>query len=688
MAAEINIAGRVSLDGESSERLAERVDHVDASSRRPLPGRSTHLTEIPLSFAQRCLWSRAQRSASSSRSAYAAALRLTGALDHPALEVALSDVVERHEILRSVFRTTFSGPRQVILDTPTRLQLTPAPVAHADLSGAITAASERGFDLSTEFPLRAHLFSMGTSEHVLLLVFHHIAGDRWSMMLLMRDLARAYARRCSRSGEGPLPLPLQYADYALQQHELLGSEDDPDSAITRQLSFWTDALADLPERINLPIDRSRTAVSCGRTGSVSLRFEASLLLRMQMLAQDSDVDWLVVVQAGLAALLTRLGAGSDIPLGNCVAGRRDGNLSDVIGCFANTVVLRTNTSGNPSFRDLVTRARSTFLAACGHQDLPFERLTEVLNRANARGPTPLVQVMLAFNNTPELSLDLPGLTATFEWVEPLATTYELCFVLPAPGRSAETSEGINGTLEYSTDLFDDRTAQTITDRLVRLLEAAVLDPDQSIGQLDILAPSERKMILYDWNDTARLCPNLTLPELFEAQVDKSLDGTALVCGDQSLSYAELNARANQLGHYLRSQGVGPEVVVGLCVERSLEMIVAIIGILKAGGAYLPLDPTYPQERLAFMMEDAQPHLLLTQVHLVETMPPNAIQTFCLDRDWRVLSHYPTANLAHPGSPDNLAYVIYTSGSTGKPKGILTLHRNVVHFAQNQIYASW
>ena len=541
-----------------------------------------------------------------------------------------------------------------------------------------------GFDLASEPPLRAHLFALGAEEHVLLLLLHHIAGDGWSLAPLARDLGRAYAARSNGQTPELAALPVQYADYTLWQHEVLGAEEDKESAIARQLAFWTGALAGLPDQIELPSDRPRPAVASHRGDSVAFTLPAELHAGLVSLARASGASLFMVLQAALAALLTRLGSGNDIPIGSPIAGRTDSALDDLVGFFINTLVLRTDTSGNPSFRELVARVRTTNLAAYSHQELPFERLVEVINPARSLARHPLFQVMLVLQNNASAGLELPGLTTAFEPVASASAKFDLSVSLAEQRGANGAPAGIAGSLEYATDLFERASVEAMAARLIRLLEAAVADADQPIGTLDVLAPEERRTILRDWNDTARAVPSATLPELFAAQVAKAPDATAVVFEDQSLTYAQLDARSSQLAHHLRALGVGPEVVVGLCVERSLEMLVALLGILKAGGAYLPLDPDYPPERLAFMLEDARAPLLLTQSTLLDKLPRHRARVVHLDADRPAIAAQPTSTPANGLQPQNTAYVIYTSGSTGTPKGVSVTHGGIPNLAAVEI----
>ena len=367
-----------------------------------------------------------------------------------------------------------------------------------------------------------------------------------------------------------------------------------------------------------------------------------------------------------------------MPIGSPIAGRTDSALDDLVGLFVNTLVLRTDTSGNPSFRELIARVRATNLAAYSHQELPFERLVEVLNPARSLARHPLFQVMLALQNNAPVSLDLPGLTPSVETVGTASAKFDLSVSLREQRGSDGAPAGINGVLRYSIDLFERASVEVIARRLIRLLETAIDDPDRAIGSLDILTADERHTILHEWNDTAHAIPSGTLPELFAAQVDKTPDAIAVVFEEQSLSYAQLDAHSNRLAHHLRELGVGPETVVGLCVERSLEMVVGLLGILKAGGTYLPLDPSYPQERLAFMLADAQAPVLLTQAALVERLPAQAATIVRLDVDAPAIAQQPTIAPSFALHPQNSAYIIYTSGSTGTPKGVVVDHASLAN----------
>ncbi|HEV8155001.1 MAG TPA: condensation domain-containing protein, partial [Gaiellales bacterium] len=683
---DVEVAIRSLFEAPTVEALAQRLG--EAGVARPRLVAQPRPAQLPLSFAQRRLWFLDRLEGSSATYTIPIALRLIGALDAGALEAALGDVIERHESLRTIFPDTLGVPCQHIVEAAqARPRLEVVAASEATLAGMLAATAQRGFDLAHELPLRAHLFALGAGEHVLLLLLHHIAGDGWSFAPLAGDLARAYAARLHGVAPELGALPVQYADYTLWQHRLLGDESDPDSAIARQLAFWTSTLKDLPDQIDLPTDRPRPAVASYRGDSVALSLAPDLHRALVALARDSQASLFMVLQAALAALLTRLGSGTDIPIGSPIAGRTDSALDDLVGFFVNTLVLRTDTSGNPSFRELIGRVRAGNLAAYSHQDLPFERLVEVLNPARSLARHPLFQVMLALQNNAETGLDLAGLTVTREPVDTASAKFDLSLDLAEQRGPDGTPQGIAGILEYATDLFDRASVEALADRLLRLLAAAAADSDRAIGRLDILDADERHTILRTWNDTTRPIPCATVPELFAAQVARTPEAVAAVCEDDSLTYAQLDARANQLAHHLQGLGVGPEVVVGLCVERSLDMLVGLIGILKAGGTYLPLDPTYPQERLAFMLADAGATLLVAQAALSERFVHHA-DVIRLDADWPAIARNPTTAPPSRLLPGNAAYVIYTSGSTGTPKGVAAVHRGIVSFTQNQPYASW
>ncbi|MGP8298316.1 amino acid adenylation domain-containing protein [Streptomyces inhibens] len=641
---------------------------------------------IPLSFAQRRLWFVGQLEGSSATYNIPMALRLTGALDRDALSAALRDVVERHESLRTVFPERDGEPYQHILDASDGLlDLCVVECVPEELPGRLAAAASVGFDLTVEVPVRAWLFGVGPDEHVLLLVVHHIAGDGWSMGPLGRDVAEAYRARVSGSVPHWDALPVQYADYALWQRELLGDEADPASVGSAQLNFWREALAGLPEELMLPADRVRPAVASYVGGSVPVRIGPEVHERIVALARSRGASVFMVVQAALAALLTRLGAGTDVPIGSPVAGRTDEALEDLVGFFVNTLVLRTDTSGDPSFGELVDRVREGDLAAYAHQDLPFERLVEVLNPARSLARHPLFQVMLAFQNVADAGLDLPGIQADVYPLEATAAKFDLSFGLGEMYSTEGAPAGIEGSVEYAADLFDRATVESMIERLIRFLEAVAGQPDVPISRAEILAPAERVRVLEQWNDTAVEVPSASLPELFHAQVLRTPDAVALVDDDAQWSYAELDARANAVAHHLIAGGVTPGALVAVLMGRSADLVAVLLGVLKAGAGYVPLHSGYPVERMRDILYESGTKLLIVD----EATASHEIAGSSLPEPISVMprSDMPTT-AADPGvrmSASDVAYVMYTSGSTGRPKGVAATHAGVAAFALDRCW---
>ncbi|MGH3873695.1 MAG: amino acid adenylation domain-containing protein, partial [Pseudonocardiaceae bacterium] len=665
----VEVELRELFDNPTVVGMAARLD--DARPARLTLAAVARPDPMPLSFAQRRLWFLYQLEGPT-QNGYSAtyniplALRLSGELDRPALHAALGDVTARHESLRTIFPQADGTPSQLVLDIEVAHPALPTThLSETDLPEALAVAAQRGFDLTTEAPLRAELFVLAPDEHVLLLVVHHIASDGWSLGPLSRDLATAYTARCHGAEPGWAALPVQYADYTLWQHQLLGDSTDPDSLFTRQLAYWTETLAGLPEQLELPTDRPRPAVASHRGGLVEVHWDAQLHRGLVSLARRGGASVFMVLQAGLAALLSRLGAGDDIAVGSPIAGRTDHALDDLVGFFVNTLVLRTDTSGHPTFRQLLARVRETALAAYAHQDVPFEYLVEILNPTRSLAHHPLFQVMLALQNTPQPDFPLPGLNTNLLPTPTATARFDLSISFHEQRGPHGTPEGINGIIEYASDLFDPITIETLITRWARILEAVTTNPDQPINRPDILDAAERLHLLVDRNNTAVKMPQTTLQALFEAQVAATPYAVAVEFENTTLTYTQLNARANRLAHSLIAHDAGPERIVALALPRSPELLVAIIAVLKTGAAYLPVDPSYPAARIGFMLDDAQPILILTSAQTLESVPYPDTNPTNTDR---------TASLL----PEHPAYMIYTSGSTGQPKGVVVTHRAVVN----------
>ncbi|SDA35443.1 amino acid adenylation domain-containing protein, partial [Methylobacterium sp. UNC378MF] len=611
------------------------------------------------------------------------ALRLAGALDADALRAALADVVARHESLRTRVVEIDGAPAQHVLPPDAaRPALDVRAADPASWPDALSAAARAPFDLAVDLPIRARLYRFGPDAHGLLLLIHHAAADGWSLTPLMRDLAAAYAARLRGAAPDRPALPVQYADYTLWQRDRLGDEAAPDSLIAREIGYWRAQLAGLPEGLALPTDRPRPATASHRGRRVPLALGPDLHRALADLARRERASLFMVLQAGLSALLTRLGAGEDIPLGSPIAGRTDEALDGLVGCFVNTLVLRTDTSGDPSGRDLVGRARAVALEAYAHQDVSFERLVEVLNPPRSLARHPLFQVMLALQDGVPATFALAGLRAVPDSVGAGAARFDLAFDLVERRESDGTEAGVVGHLEYATDLFDEASATRLAHRFARLLAALAAAPDRPIGDLDLFEAGERRQVLTDWNATARAVPYGTLPALVATQAARAPEAVAVVAGSEVLRYAGLEARANRIAHALIARGIGPENIVAVALPRGPDLVAALLGVLKAGAAYLPLDPGYPAARLALMLADARPSCLVT----VDGVPrPDGLPALVLGSPEgsaalaTASAQAPTdRDRTSPLVPAHPAYVIYTSGSTGRPKGVVVSHASLTN----------
>ncbi|MCT2589003.1 amino acid adenylation domain-containing protein [Streptomyces sp. N2-109] len=672
--------------------LAEVVHQASAGDRPPLlPVERPE--EVPLSFAQHRLWFLDRLQGPGAAYNVPLVLELEGELDRAALEAGLGDVLERHESLRTVFPETGGVPRQLVLDgAAARPPLDTSTVAPAELDAAVAAAVRRPFDLASEIPVRAHLFTTAPTRHVLALTVHHIACDGWSLAPLWQDLATAYTAR--RAGgttasevPSPAPLPVQYTDYTLWQRRFLGDENDSRSPAARQIAYWTGALTGLPECAELPLDRPRPQSSSHRGDTLHFTVDADLHRRIADLAGQCGASPFMVVHATLAALLTKLGAGHDIAIGTPVAGRTDHALDGLVGFFVNTLVLRTDTSGNPAFRSLLARVRETDLAAYAHQDIPFERLVDALAPARGTAYHPLFQVMLALQNAPQGTPELPGLTVGERAVSTGACRFDLSLSLRERQGADQRPQGMDGVAEYSTDLFDRESVERLVQRFLRFLDAVTAEPGQRIGVLDAVLPDERGRLLRQSSGSLRDVPRLPLPDLFEAQVKRTPEATALLFDDgagpvRKVTYRQLNTRANQLARYLLGCGIGPEQYVAIALPRTVDSVVATLAVLKAGGAYLPLDANHPAPRLRFMLEDVRPALLLTGsgTSLRDVPGTPGMRHVVLDRaeTRHAVGQCQETDVAdgervRPLMVASPAYAIYTSGSTGHPKGVVVTH---------------
>ncbi len=662
--------------------LAERVEaalRAAAGLESPPIKPAPRDGELPLSFAQQRLWFLDQLAPANLFYNIPMAVRLTGRLDVEALERSLNEILRRHEVLRTTFRAEGGRPVQIIAP---ELSLTlsvedlsrlPEAEREAEARRWMQEETRRPFDLARGPLLRAKLLKLGEEEHVAVLTMHHIISDGWSMEVLIREVAILY-EAFSQGRPSPLPeLSIQYADFACWQRGWLQGE-----VLERQLAYWKEQLKDRPLMLDLPTDRPRPAVQSWRGATEKFALPLELSRKLRTLSREEGATLFMTLLAAFQTLLYRYTGQEDISVGTAIANRNRAEIEGLIGFFVNTLVMRTNLSGEPSFREVLKRARKVALEAYAHQDLPFEILVEALQPERDLSHTPLFQTAFALQNAPMEALELPGLTLTPLDVDTGTAKFDLMLVM------AERPDGLSGVVEYNTDLFDTATIRRMVGHFQTLLTGIVSDPEQPISHLPLLTEREQQQLLVDWNATALATPmDRCAHELFEAQVARRPEAVAVTFEGQMLTYRELNRRANQLAHYLQKLGVGPEVLVGISTDRSPETMVGILGVLKAGGAYLPLDPTYPQERLAFMLEDAGVTVLLTQAHLRERLPAHQAQVVHLDADWGIIAQEPDEKPQSGVTPENLAYVIYTSGSTGVPKGTMLGHRGLSNLAEAQ-----
>ena len=648
----------------------------------------------PLSFAQEGLWFLDQLEPNSSRYNVSRALRLRGQLAIKAVQASLDAIVIRHEVLRTNFSAANGIPTQVIRQTsPVQLALIdlsglPGREREEKLQSLFDEQVQRPFDLAADLMLRPCLIRLTESDHILLLVLPHITSDGWSTDILCSELLSLYEAFLG-GNPSPLPkLPIQYADYAIWQREWLKGE-----VLQEQLSYWTKALSGVP-LLDLTTDHPRSAALSSRNGSQSWKFSKALSEQLKALGQKRRTTFFMTLLAAFKTLLHRYTSQTDIVIAFPIANRRYVELEGLIGFFTNTLLIRTDVSDNPTFLELLAHVREGALGAYEHQDLPFEKLVQELKPERELGRNPLFQVMFQLRNYPSHPVRISNLT-----IEPFALNSGIAkFDLSLAMR--DEADGLSADMDFNADLFDGATITRMFGHFQTLLQSILADPGRRLSELQLLTERERRQLV-DWNETRRDYPrDKCLQQLFEEQVERTPDAVAVVFGSEQLSYRELNFRANQLARYLRDRGVGPESLVGVCLNRSIEMIVCLLGVLKAGGAYVPLDPAYPMDRISFILEDTKAFSLLTEKRLIDDLRPQTFtndavdkenhqrkfsidergwKAICLDTDWREISRESRDNLQSQATAENLAYVIYTSGSTGTPKGVMIEHRNAVAF---------
>ena len=657
--------------------LAQRLDGAlfgnPQSSRLPLQPQ-VRPAILPLSFAQQRLWFLDLLEPNSPFYTIAASLHITGSLHVAALEQSLSEIVRRHEVLRTTF--TMHGDHAVQTNNPSRT----FPLPTIDLSlltqqqEALTedlsrAEAQRPFNLAQGPLMRACLLRLSASEYRLLLTLHHIVCDGWSLGILLRELSTLY-QAFSTAQPSPLPaLPLQYADYTLWQHQWLHS----DSLLSQQ-AYWLQHLSNAPSVLQLPTDHPRPPLQSFQGAHHRFSLPLALCEDLKALSQREGTTLFMTLLAAFSVLLLRYSGQEDILIGTPIANRQHSQLEALIGCFANTLVLRVDLSGSPTFLQLLARIRETALDAYAHQDFPFEQLVETLAPQRSLSHSPLFQVVFALQNAPATELNLTGLTLKPVEVIDVGTA-RLDLIL----NMSETPQGLKGRFEYNTELFEAATIERMANHLQQLLHSAVADPTRHLTNLPFLTEVERIQLLVDWNATEQpYMYDVCIHELFEAQALRAPDAIAVVYEEEQLTYYELNQRANHLAHYLQRRNVGPEVPVGVCLPRSLDLIVSILAILKAGGAYVPLDPAYPSERLSFMLRNCRSPLLLTRQSLPTVLTDQHTSSLYLDSEAQAIASTPDNNLSSQVCSQNPAYVIYTSGSTGQPKGVIVSHQAIAN----------
>ena len=658
------------------QQLQKQKEKEPSAEPQRIPRLPRESETYKLSFAQQRLWFLNNFEPESPEYNIPQAFRIEGDLDPEVMQRALREVVRRHETLRTTFRSIEGEGAQVIAQvvdmevpyTDARTRVSDPSQAWDEAMRLAAADAREPFDLALGPLMRARLYRAGEREYLLYCNVHHIAYDGWSMGIFGRELAAIYDAFAAGL-PSPLPeLPVQYLDFAVWQREWLSGE-----VLETQLSYWRRQLASVPP-LELPTDRPRPAVRTHNGTALPLVFSDRLQRDLKGFAQREGSTLFIVLLAAFKALLHHWTTQEDVSVGTLIANRRRPEVEGMIGFFANSLVLRTDLSGDPTFRELLGREREVSLDAYAHQDVPFEKLVEELNPPRDMARTPLFQVMLMLLNAPVGdTIELPGLKLRPVAIESRTSKMDLTVYL------TDRPAGIDGFIEYNTDLYDRATLVRMIDHYNRVLETVTADPQVRLSELSLLSEDERRQVLLDWNATGAEFPATTLHGWIEERVRQSPDAVAAEFEESRLTYAELDARANRLARHLRALGVGPETLVGLSMERSLEMLVGVLAVLKAGGAYVPIDPEYPKERLTHMIEDSQAPVLLTQERLIERLPEHRARVVAVDRDAAAIAAESGEPFDGGATPANIAYVIYTSGSTGKPKGVQIPHSAVVNF---------
>jgi amino acid adenylation domain-containing protein len=679
----IELALRLVFETQTVAGLGAKIDAASGSEHPAAAspvGRAPRDERLPLSFAQQRLWFLDQLDPGSAAYNIPAVLRLRGALDAPALERTLTEIVRRHETLRTNFSLAGDEPVQIIREAePARFETAdfgalPVAEREAAVESFIRARAQKPFDLSQDSLLRASLLRLADEDHILLLTMHHIVSDGWSTGVLIKEMATLYGT-FSAGEESPLEeLAIQYADFAKWQRGWLQGP-----RLEEQLAYWRGQLADAPATLQMPTDRPRPPVQTFESAAETFLLPESLSAALKSLSRREGVTLFMTLLAAYHALLHRYTQQEDILVGTAIANRNRAEIENLIGFFVNMLVMRADLRGNPRFVELLRRVRETAFEAYAHQDLPFEKLVEELQPERDLSHTPFFQVTFVLQNASPDALRLPGLEVSHEEFGTGVAKFDLVLAM------TDDERGLGGTLQYNKNLFDASTIRRLLDHFRSLLEGVAAAPELRIDALPLLTAGEREEMLVAWNQTAADYPSDScVHEMFERHAGRTPEKVAAVFEGQQLTYAGLNRRANRLARHLRRLGVGPETLVGLCVERSAEMLISLLAIHKAGGAYVPLDPSYPRERLRFMLEDSRVSVLLTRQELLGSLPAHAAKVVRLDADADAIARESEENPSVAVAPENLAYVIYTSGSTGKPKGVLVQHRGLSNLTEAQL----
>ena len=671
---------RVLFEASSVELLAARVESEVGSGARAALTAMVRPERIPLSLAQQRMWFLNRFEPESTAYNIPVAIRLSGSLDVAALQAAVSDVVARHEVLRTVYPEVDGVGFQEILSVDrVVLDLSPVVVSESGVVAAVSEFLSAGFDVAVEVPVRARLFAVSESEFVLAMAVHHISGDGFSMGPLTRDVMVAYEARSRGEVPGWAPLAVQYADYALWQREVLGSEDDAASLISRQVEFWSRALAGLPDQLDLPADRPRPVVQSFAGGTVGVSVTPEVHRALMELVQRTNTTMFMVVHAALAVTLARLSGSDDIVIGSPIAGRGDEILDDLVGMFVNTLAFRTRVDPGESFSALLARSREADLAAFAHADVPFERLVEVLNPVRSTAYHPLFQVGLSFQNLAQSTFELSGLTLSGVEFESGTSQFDLHLIVTDHHDDTGAAAGITGVMTFASALFDESTVAGFVDQFVRVLETISAKPNVVVGDIVVLGEADRALVLESGCGEVRAGVSGTLVDLFDGQVVRGADRVALVCGGVELSYGEFDARVNRFARYLISVGVGPESLVALAMRRSVDLVVGMYAVAKAGGGYVPVDPDQPADRTAFILEAAAPVCVVSTSDVgFDAGAVPVVEVDVVDVSGFSGAPVSDADRVAPLRPENTAYVIFTSGSTGRPKGVAVSHAAVVN----------